>query len=144
MPFLIGRHRQRGVNQRDDRLRKIWGAAIADPLRITSVHHETGRLECSHMAGHAGLAGAEIAHQFANAMLASIPQHPKSFEPDRLGEGGKDRYGKHGFTRLCAYAHKRIYSFVLNYARPAKVRYFTSIRSIRWSGRDPAMPQAPW
>lgn len=91
MPFLIGRHRQRGIDERDDRMRKIWGAAIADPLRIASVDHETGRLEGRHMARHAGLAGAESPHQFANAMLAPIPQHPECFEPDRLGECGKNR-----------------------------------------------------
>ena len=37
MPFLICRHRQRGVDKRDDRLRKIRRAAIADPLSIAAV-----------------------------------------------------------------------------------------------------------
>ena len=91
MPFLICRHRQRGVDKRDDRLRKIWGTAIAHPLSIASVDHETGRLEGRHMAGHAGLAGAEFPHQFANTMLAPIPHHSEGFEPNRLCEGGKNR-----------------------------------------------------
>lgn len=92
MPFLICRHRQRGVDQRDDRLGKMWGAAIADPLSIAPIDHETGRFERRHMAGHSGLAGAEIPHQFANAMFAPIPQHPEGLEPNRLGEGGKNPY----------------------------------------------------
>ncbi len=92
MPFLICRHRQRGVDKRDDLLRKIWRAAIADPLRIAAVHQETGRFESRHMAGHAGLAGAEFPHQFANTMLAPIPYHSEGFEPGRLCKCRKNRY----------------------------------------------------
>ena len=90
MPFLICRQRQRGVDKRDDRLRKIWGTAIADPLRITAVDHQACCLESCHVAGHAGLAGTEFAHQFANTMLTPIPHHSEGFEPDRLCEGGKN------------------------------------------------------
>lgn len=105
MPFLIGRQRQRGVDKRDDRLRKIWGAAIADPLRITAVDHEARRLESRHVAGHAGLAGAEFPHQLADAVLPPIPYHPEGLEPDRLCESGKNLYRIHMVTymmRLCA------------------------------------------
>jgi hypothetical protein len=91
MPFPICRHRQRGVDKRDDRLRKIWGTAIADPLSIASVHQETGSFEGRHMAGHPGLAGAEFPHQFANTMLAPIPYHSEGFEPGRLCKSGKNR-----------------------------------------------------
>lgn len=90
MPFLICRHRQRGVDKRDNRLRKIWGTPIADPLSIASVGHKTGGLEGRHVARHAGLAGAEFTHQFANTMLAPIPHHPEGLEPDWLCEGGKN------------------------------------------------------
>jgi len=92
MPFLIGRQRQRGVDKRDDRLRKIWGAAVPDPLRITADDHEACRLKSRHMAGHAGLAGAELPHQLANTMLAPIPHHSEGFEPDRFCERGKNLY----------------------------------------------------
>lgn len=85
MPFLIGRHRQRGVDKRDDRLRQMRGTAITDPLRIAAVDHEARDLERRHVAGHAGLAGAELAHQFANAMLVPVPHHSEGFEPGRLG-----------------------------------------------------------
>ena len=105
MPFLICRHRQRGVDKRDDRLRKIWGAAIPDPLRITAVDQQARSFESRHVAGHAGLAGAEFPHQFANTMLAPIPHHSEGFEPGRLCEGGKNRYGIHRVTYitcLCA------------------------------------------
>ena len=91
MPFLICRHRQRGVDQRDDRLRKIRGAPIADPLSVAAVHRETGGFEGRHMAGHPGLAGAELPHQFANTVLAPIPQHPEGFKSGRLGQRGKNR-----------------------------------------------------
>ena len=90
MPFLICRHRQRGIDKSDDLFRKIWRAAIADPLSIAAVDHQAGRLECRHMAGHAGLAGAEFPHQLANTMLAPIPQQPEGFQPGRLCEGGKN------------------------------------------------------
>ena len=102
MPFLSCGHRQRGVDKRDDLLRKIRRAAVADPLRIAAVHQETGSFESRHMAGHAGLAGAEFPHQFANTMLSPIPHHPEGFEPGRLCESGKNRYGIHGVTyRTC-------------------------------------------
>ena len=105
MPFLICRHRQRGVDKRHYLLRKIRRAAIADPLSIAAIHQETGSFESRHVAGHAGLAGAEFLHQFADAMLAPIPHHPEGFEPGRLCEGRKNRNGIHmvtHFTRLCA------------------------------------------
>ena len=105
MPFLICRHRQRGVDKRDDRFRKIRRAAIADPLSIAAVDQETGSFESRHVAGHAGLTGAEFLHQFANTMLAPIPHHSEVFEPGRLCESGKNRYGIHRVTyatRLCA------------------------------------------
>ena len=105
MPFPICRHRQRGVDKRDDRLRKIRRAAIADPLRIAAVHQETGSFESRHVAGHAGLAGAKLPHQFANTMLATIPHHPEGFEPDRFCECANNLYRIHKFThimRLCA------------------------------------------
>ena len=92
MPFLIGRQRQRGVDKRDDRLRKIWGTAIADPLRITTVDHEAGCLESRHVARHAGLAGAELPHQLADAVLAPIPYHSEGLKPDRLCERGENLY----------------------------------------------------
>ena len=91
MPFLICRHCQRGIDKRDHRSRKIGGTAIADPLSIAPVDHETGGLEGRHMARHAGLAGAELAHQFANTMLAPIPHHSEGFKPNRLYERGKNR-----------------------------------------------------
>ena len=91
MPFLIHRYRQRGIDKRDDPLRKIWGTAIAHPLSVASVDHEASRLEGRHMAGHAGLADTKVAHQFADAMLAPIPQHSEGFEPNRLCERGKNR-----------------------------------------------------
>lgn len=90
MPFGIFRHRQRGVDQRDDRLRKVWSTAIADPLSIASVDHETSRLEDRHVARHAGLAGAEIPHQFANAVLAPVPHHSEGFKPDGLCDRGEN------------------------------------------------------
>ena len=90
MPFLIYRQRQRGVDKRHYLLRKVWRTAIADPLRIAAVDHEACGLEGRHVAGHAGLAGTEFAHQFANTMLTPIPHHPEGFEPDRLCEGGKN------------------------------------------------------
>lgn len=98
MPLLICRHRQRGVDKRDDLLRKTRRAAIADPLRIAAVHQKTGSFESRHVAGHAGLAGAEFAHQFANTMLAPIPHHSEGFEPGRLCERGKNRNCIHGVT----------------------------------------------
>ena len=90
MPFLSCRQRQRGVDKRDDCVRKIRHAAIADPLRIAAVDHQACSLESCHVAGHAGLAGTEFTHQFANTMLTPIPHHPEGFEPDRFCEGGKN------------------------------------------------------
>ena len=95
MPFLIWRHCQRGVDKRDDRLRKIRRAAIADPLSIAAVDNEACSLESRHVAGHAGLARVEFLHQFADTMLAPIPHQPESFEPGRLCECGKNRNGIH-------------------------------------------------
>ena len=105
MPFLICRHRQRGVDKRNDLLRKIRRAAIADPLSIAAVDQEARSFESRHVAGHSGLASAECLHQFANTMLLPIPHHPEGFEPGRLCEGGKNRYGIHRVTYitcLCA------------------------------------------
>ena len=90
MPFLICRQRQRGVDKLADFLREVRRAAIADPLRVAAVDHQASRLEGCHVAGHAGLAGTEFAHQFANTMLTPIPHHPERFEPDRFCEGGKN------------------------------------------------------
>lgn len=105
MPFTICRHRQRGVDQRDDRLRKVRSTAIADPLRVAPVDHETGRLEGRHVARHAGLAGTEIPHQFANTMFPPIPHHSEGFETNWLCDGRKNRVGIHGLTN---YAPMRI------------------------------------
>lgn len=91
MPFLICRHRQRGIDKSDDRLRKIGCAAIANPLSIAAVHQKSGSFESRHVTGHARLAGAKFPHQFANTMLASIPHHSEGFEPGRLSKGGKNR-----------------------------------------------------
>ena len=90
MPFLICRQCQRGIDKRDDRLWKVGGAAIPDPLRITAVGHEARRLESRHVAGHTRLAGTEFPHQFTNAPLAPIPHLPEGFEPDRFCEYGKN------------------------------------------------------
>jgi hypothetical protein len=92
MPFLICGECQRGVDQRGDRMREIWGAAIADPLSIAPVDQETRSLESRHVAGHAGLAGTEFEHQLANTMLASIPHYSEGFEPDRFCESRKNLY----------------------------------------------------
>jgi hypothetical protein len=62
MPFLICRHRQRGIDKRDGRFRKIRRAAVADPLSIAAVNQEARSFESRHVAGHAGLAGAEFPH----------------------------------------------------------------------------------
>jgi len=62
MPFLICRHRQRGVDKGDDLLRKIRRAAIANPLSIAAVDQKARSFESRHVAGHAGLAGAEFPH----------------------------------------------------------------------------------
>ncbi len=87
MPFLICRNRQRSVDEGDNRLRKFRRAAIADPLRIAAVHQKTSKLESRHVAGHAGLTGAEFPHQFADTMLASVPDHPEGLKPGRLRKG---------------------------------------------------------
>ena len=73
MPFLIRLQCQRGIDQGDELLRKAWRTAVADPLRIAAVGHEAGELESRHVAGHAGLAGAELLHQFTDAMLLAVP-----------------------------------------------------------------------
>jgi len=78
------RHRQCHVDKRHNLLRKVWRAATADPLRVTTVDHEASCFESSHVAGHAGLTRPEFAHQFANTMLPPIPHHSKGFEPNRL------------------------------------------------------------
>ena len=90
MPFLIWRHRQRGVDKDDDLIGKIRRPAIPDPLSIAPVDHETRDLQSRHVAGHAGLAGAELAHQFANAVLAPIPDHSEGFKTGWLCEGGQN------------------------------------------------------
>ena len=74
MPFLIWRHRQRGVDKRDDRLRKIRRAAIADPLSIAAVDQEARSFESRHVAGHAGLAGAEFPHQPHTGPSLCVPK----------------------------------------------------------------------
>ena len=105
MPFLVRRHRKRGVDKPDDFLREVRRPAIAHPLRIAAVDHETCSLERRHVAGHTGLAGTEFPHQFADAMLAPIPHHSKGFEPDRLCESRKNSDQIHRLThymRLCA------------------------------------------
>lgn len=88
MPFSIGGQRQRGIDERCDRSRKIRGTAIANPLRIAAIDQETRSLQDRHVAGHAGLARAELPHQFTDTMLAPISQHSKSFQPERLRESG--------------------------------------------------------
>ena len=90
MPFLIRRHRERGIDKPDDFLREVRRPAIAHPLRIAPVDDETRSFEGRHVAGHAGLAGTEFPHQFADAVLAPIPHHSESFEPDWLCESGKN------------------------------------------------------
>ena len=87
MPFPICRHRQRGIDKRDDLLRKIWRAAIADPLSIAAIDHKTRGFKSRNVAGHAGLAGTELPHQFADTVLAPIPYQSEGFEPCRLCEG---------------------------------------------------------
>jgi len=143
MPFPICRHRQRGVDKRDNLLRKIRRAAIADPLRIATVHQETGSFESRHVAGHAGLAGAEFPHQFANTMLAPIPHHPEGFEPGRLCESGENCDGIHRVTyfdalmRITAYKQSSLAD-----ARPptksfAAAGLLTFLpRFLNWRARD--------
>ena len=109
MPFPISRHRQSGVDKRHDLLRKIRRAAIANPLSIAAIDHETHSFKSRNVAGHARLAGAEFPHQFANTMLAPIPHHPEGFEPGRLCECGKNRNGVHGVTH--SYALMRITAY---------------------------------
>ncbi len=90
MPFLICRHRERGIDKPDDFRREVRSPAIAHPLRIAPIDYETCSFEGRHVAGHAGLAGTEFPHQFADAMLASIPHHAEGFEPNRLCESRKN------------------------------------------------------
>ena len=52
MPFLICRHRQRGIDKRDDHLRELRCAAIADPLSIAAIDQETGSFESRNVARH--------------------------------------------------------------------------------------------
>jgi len=84
MPFLLGRQRERGVDKCRDLWREPGRTAIANPLRIAPVNHEACGLERSHMAGHAGLAGTELTHQFAHTVLTPVPHHSQGFEPDRF------------------------------------------------------------
>ena len=100
MPFLIWRHRQRCVDEGYDLLRKIWYPAVANPLSIAAVDHETRSLESRNVAGHAGLARAECAHQFADTMLAPIPHQTEGFKPSRFGESGKNHNGIHGVIHI--------------------------------------------
>ena len=62
MPLPICRHSQRGIDKRDDLLRKIWRAAIADPLRIAAIGDEARGLEGRHVTGHTGLTSADFPH----------------------------------------------------------------------------------
>ena len=87
MPFLICRHRQRGVDKRHDLVRKIRRAAIADPLSIAAIDHKTCGFKCRNVAGHAGLAGTELPHQFADTVLTPIPYQSEGFEPCWLCQG---------------------------------------------------------
>lgn len=98
MPFLICRHRQSGVDKRDDALRKIRSAAVADPLSIAAVHQKTSGFESRHVARHPGLTGTKFPHQFAHTMLAAIPDHSEGFEAGWLGECGQNCYWVHIVT----------------------------------------------
>ena len=84
MPFLIHGDRQRRVDKRHNLSRQFGRTAIANPLRIAPVNHEACGLERSHMAGHAGLAGTELTHQFAHTVLTPVPHHSQGFETDRF------------------------------------------------------------
>ena len=95
MPFLSGGQSQRGIDQRHNLSREIWRAAVAHPLRITTVDHEARCLESRHVPGHPGLAGAELPHQFANTMLSSVPHHSKGFETGRFRECRQNNYWIH-------------------------------------------------
>lgn len=98
MPFLICRQCQRSINKRDNLRRKIRRAAIANPLRIAPIDHETRKFERGDVAGHPRLGGAELSHQFADAMLAPVPYQPKSPQSRWLGKRGENHNGIHGVT----------------------------------------------
>ena len=64
-------------------------AAIAHPLGVAPVDHETRRFQDAHVARHARLRRAELVHQLANAMLAAIPEDAESGK--RVGSARAER-----------------------------------------------------
>ncbi len=79
------------VDDGDDCWRQGRIAAITHPLRVAPVDDQPGGLEGGHMARHARLAGVDLLHQFADAMLFAVPQQAKRGEAGGFGQGGKER-----------------------------------------------------
>jgi hypothetical protein len=77
---------------------------VADPLRITTVDHETGLSQDHHVAGHGRLADAGSRHQLAQAKLIMSAQEPKGSPTRRMAKRRKNKINrKH--ARLSRRAH---------------------------------------
>src|SRR5947209_2559805 len=82
--FRHGRHD--GVDDRAGRRWEIVGEPIAHPLRVTPVDDETDGSEGRHMPAYRRLAGAQLDHKFANAMLSAVPKDAERSEASGFGE----------------------------------------------------------
>jgi len=101
---------------RIDDARELWWqvriTCVPYPLRVATVDDESGPLQHGHVSGHPGLRRTEFPHQFADAMLLSVPQQPDGAEARRFGESRKQaKWVWHAiYIRLRAYAGIRIYT----------------------------------
>ena len=106
-----------GIDDASERSGERGIAAIAHPLRVTPIRHQTCALELRQVSRHARLGGTEFLHEFANTVLFSIPEEADGAKPSGFGEGGEDRgRAGHGLNiRYSAYARKRIYRSATGY-----------------------------
>ena len=108
-PITWRRQRQGGLDEGCDIVGNMRRPSVAHPLRIASIDQQAHRLEGRHVARHTGLRGAQLVHQFAHAVLLSVPQKLQGGKPGGFGQGGKQGRGvDHSqLMRHYAYALKR-------------------------------------
>ena len=87
--------------------RQIGAEAIPHPLRVAPVGDETDRFQRRHVPAHARLARAKRRHQFADAMLAAIPENAKRGEAGRLSERGEQGDRMFHAAAVCGKTHMR-------------------------------------
>ena len=105
---LICRHRQRGVDEGDDRLRKVRSAAIAHPLGIAAVDHETGRLEAAMWRDMRDWVAPSS--RISSQTQCSRPSHTIRRASRRTGSASAERivFEFMDLPIICAYANNRI------------------------------------